>query len=67
MNDEARAKIQMLKSSLRCFGFGLLGRGQTLSGLGSFLRRAGDHFLEFHPDHCHLSGDKQSWKFLKNN
>ncbi|MGD1088421.1 MAG: hypothetical protein ABR955_06810 [Verrucomicrobiota bacterium] len=25
MNDDARAKIQMLKSSLRCFGFGLLG------------------------------------------
>jgi len=25
MNDDARAKIQMLKSSLRCFVFGLLG------------------------------------------
>lgn len=25
MNDDARAKIQMLKSSLRCFVYGLLG------------------------------------------
>jgi hypothetical protein len=69
----AAAKIQMLKSSMQCFAFGLLGllpviglpfAIAALPDLGCGLCRRRNDSVELHPDHRPLSGDIQLRRFL---